>query len=86
MASEGRFYRFFCQFDLEKLLLITLLCFYINQMHMLLQTISSQLVGLSQGWPKTNCISDIYIIIHNSNKISYAIGTKIILWLGVTIT
>jgi hypothetical protein len=52
------------------------LYFYIDQMHVLFQNISSQLVGLlvvkqpfHRGGPKTNCTPDIYIITHNnSNK------------------
>ena len=30
--------------------------------------------------------TDIYIMVHNSSKISYEIATKIILWLVLTIT
>ena len=30
------------------------------------------------------CISDIYIMIHNSSKNCYKVATEIILWLGVT--
>ena len=41
-------------------------------------------MSFSQGSPKTVCIPDIFIMIHNSSKITYQIATRIILWPGVT--
>lgn len=34
----------------------------------------------------TPCVSDIYMTMHNSSRISYEVATKAILWLGVTTT
>jgi hypothetical protein len=42
-------------------------------------------LGVEQPFPKSRLrpgTTQIYIIIHNSSKISYEIATKISLWLG----
>ena len=47
------------------------------------QPVGHDLFGVTY---QVSCISNIYITIHNSGKISYGVAMKITLWLGVTTT